>query len=283
MADLITGLNTDAYGNVRSWEEDRTEALKNRNKTTSPSATYGSTTQSVTHTTDDKASKALEMSDFLQLMVATFQNQTIDNTADISDMMNQMVQMSVVQTITNLNTLITNTMNQSYAASLLGKEVTITQQSGRTTTNITGTVTGTGNYNGEQVVYIGDKRYALSDITGVGRLPDNASAASTSTDKTADDLPDDDNLNAANTAKQADSADNTESVDNASNADNADSADNAGKIDNTDAEAAENGAESIAAENQAAAEQVSDAGEPDTGADDLRISDYDPATGTMLG
>ena len=38
----------------------------------------------------------LDFTDFLQLMVQQLQNQTIDNTADTSDMLNQMVQMSMV-------------------------------------------------------------------------------------------------------------------------------------------------------------------------------------------
>ncbi len=256
---------------------------------------YGANTQSVTHTTDSKASQALDMTDFLQLMVATFQNQSIDNTADISDMMNQMVQMSVVQTVTNLNTLITNTMNQSYAASLLGKEVTISQQSGRNVTNITGVVTGTGLYNGDQVVYIGDKRYALTDVIGVGKLPesDAASMANAKAAETLDDLDDyynynnipdnanaddiNNNINAAdsdiNAPEQADDNINTpEQADNNMN----------NNQDNMDA--AEKGAESEAAENQSS-EAISDAGEPDPG-DELnpyRVTDYDPATGAMVG
>ena len=250
---------------------------------------YGATTQSVTHTTDSKASQALDMTDFLQLMVATFHNQSIDNTADISDMMNQMVQMSVVQTVTNLNTLITNTMNQSYAASLLGKEVTIAQQSGRSVTNITGVVTGTGLYNGDQVVYIGDKRYALTDVIGVGKLPesDAASMANAKAAETLDDLDDyynynniPDNANADNINNNVDAADgnmNTpEQADNNINNNN-------NNID-IDADAAQKGAESETAENQAS-EAISDAGEPDPG-DELnlyRVTDYDPATGAMVG
>ena len=38
----------------------------------------------------------LSFTDMLQLMVAQFQNQTIDNTADTSDMMNQLTQMTSV-------------------------------------------------------------------------------------------------------------------------------------------------------------------------------------------
>ena len=254
---------------------------------------YGANTQSVTHTTDTKASKALDMTDFLQLMVATFQNQSIDNTADISDMMNQMVQMSVVQTVTNLNTLITNTMNQSYAASLLGKEVTISQQSGRNVTNITGVVTGTGLYNGDQVVYIGDKRYALTDVIGVGKLPesDAASMANAKAAETLDNLDDyynniPDNANADNINNNINAADSDRNAPEQAddNINTPEQADNNNNNINIDADAAEKGAESEAAENQAS-EAISDAGEPDPG-DNLnayRVTDYDPATGAMVG
>ena len=129
------------------------------------------------HSTSAKAGKDLQMEDFLQLMVATFQNQTIDNQADISDMMNQMVQMSVVQAITNISTLITDTTNMTYAASLVGKEVTIAQQNGRTVNQISGTVTGTGTLNGSPVIFIGDKSYWLSDVLAVGDLPSEKAQA----------------------------------------------------------------------------------------------------------
>ena len=123
------------------------------------------------HSTSKKAGKDLQMEDFLQLMVATFQNQTIDNQADISDMMNQMVQMSVVQAISNISDLITDTTNMTYAASLVGKEVIVAQQNGRSTQQITGTVTGTGTLNGSPVIFMGDKSYWLSDVLAVGKLP----------------------------------------------------------------------------------------------------------------
>ena len=129
------------------------------------------------HSTSAKAGKDLQMEDFLQLMVATFQNQTIDNQADISDMMNQMVQMSVVQAITNISSLITDTTNLSYAASLVGKEVIVAQQSGRTTNQISGTVTGTGMLDGSPVVFMGDKSYWLSDVMAVGSLPSEEAQA----------------------------------------------------------------------------------------------------------
>ena len=77
------------------------------------------------NSTNKDAGKSLDMDDFLLLMVAMFQNQDIDNAASTSDMMNQMVQMSVVQAVTNMNTMVEDSTVLTYAASLVGKEVTI--------------------------------------------------------------------------------------------------------------------------------------------------------------
>ena len=70
----------------------------------------------------------LNFTDYLQLMVQQLQNQTMDNTTDTSDMLNQLVQMSVVQMMTtvknSIDTLVdANTL--TYAASLVGKTVTV--------------------------------------------------------------------------------------------------------------------------------------------------------------
>lgn len=124
------------------------------------------------NSTNKKAGKELDMDDFLLLMVAMFQNQDIDNAASTSDMMNQMVQMSVVQAVTNMNTMVEDSTVLTYAASLVGKEVTIGQYVGKELKEIVGTVTGTGTLKGQQVIFIGDDSYYLSDIMAVGRLPD---------------------------------------------------------------------------------------------------------------
>jgi len=129
------------------------------------------------HSTSTKAGKDLQMEDFLQLMVATFQNQTIDNQADISDMMNQMVQMSVVQAISNISQLITDTTSLTYAASLVGKDVIIAEKVGSDTIQIPGKVTGTGTLNGTPVIFVGDKSYWLSDVLAVGELPSKEAQA----------------------------------------------------------------------------------------------------------
>ena len=116
------------------------------------------------NSTNKDAGKSLDMDDF--------QNQDIDNAASTSDMMNQMVQMSVVQAVTNMNTMVEDSTVLTYAASLVGKEVTIGQYVGKELKEIVGTVTGTGTLKGQQVIFIGDDSYYLSDIMAVGRLPD---------------------------------------------------------------------------------------------------------------
>ena len=126
------------------------------------------------NSTNKKAGSEMGMDDFLMLMVAQFQNQSIDNTADTTEMMNQMVQMSVIQAVTNLKELIGESTTMTYAASLVGKEVTIGIRSGKEVEELLGTVTGTGTLNGEQVIFLNNQEtpYAITDIMAVGRLPE---------------------------------------------------------------------------------------------------------------
>ena len=146
---------------------------------------FGTQTASVnaSHSTAKNAGSDLDMDGFLQLMVASFQNQTIDDTADTGEMLNQMVQMSVIQAVSNLSTIVSDSANLSYAASLVGKEVTIGERDGSDIKEILGTVTGTGTLDGKQVVFLddGETPYKLTDIMAVGRLPEikTASAADT--------------------------------------------------------------------------------------------------------
>ena len=139
------------------------------------------TTPVAANSTNKKAGSDLVMDDFLKLMVAQFQNQSIDNTADTTEMMNQMVQMSVIQAITNLSTLVSDSANLSYAASLVGKEVTIGQRTGSEIEELLGTVTGTGTLNGKQVIFLNNDEtpYNLTDIMAVGRLPEIKAAEMT--------------------------------------------------------------------------------------------------------
>lgn len=115
-----------------------------------------------------KDNSSLDMTDFLTLMVTQMTNQSIDSTADTSDMLNQMVQMQMITAITNL----TDASIMTYAASLVGKQVTVGQyDSDGNLQEIVGEVTGTGSMGGEQVVFVGDKYYYMNEIMAVGRLP----------------------------------------------------------------------------------------------------------------
>ncbi len=129
----------------------------------------------------------LDTSAFLQLMVAQFQNQDPQNAADSSDMLNQLMQMTVIQAVNN----ITDASTMMYSASLVGKDVTIGQYDAKgKLEEIVGQVTATGTYGGKPVVFIGDKSYYLSDIMAVGRLPE---AAKTDETKPTDTNPTDTN------------------------------------------------------------------------------------------
>lgn len=110
----------------------------------------------------------LDMQDFLTLMVTELQHQSIDATADTSEMLNQMVMMQMVSALTNM----TDVSIMTYAASLVGKTVTVGQYDNEgQLQEIVGEVTGTGTMGGQQVVFVGDKYYYMSEIMAVGTLP----------------------------------------------------------------------------------------------------------------
>ena len=122
----------------------------------------------------------LSFTDMLGLMVAQFQNQTMDNQASTTDMMNQLVQMSSMQAMTDMvshikELTLANVM--SYSASLVGKTVTVGVYNEQTkkTDEIVGTVQGSGTYDGQQVIYLDNgKGYFLNEIMAVGTLPPKA-------------------------------------------------------------------------------------------------------------
>ena len=125
---------------------------------------------------------SIDMSDFLSMMIAQFQNQDPENAASTTDMLNQMVQMSMIQAIAN----VTDAATMLYTSSLVGKEVTVGQyDSNGKLQEIVGTVTGTGTYNGNPVVFVDGVSYNTSSIMAVGRLPSGDSTADTSTQDAA--------------------------------------------------------------------------------------------------
>ena len=110
----------------------------------------------------------LDMTDFLKLMIVQLQSQTLDDSMDTSEMMNQMVQMQMVTAITNM----TETNIMTYAGALVGKEVTIGIVNGNKLEERLITVIGTGTYDGQQVIFGSDgETYGLNQIMAVGKLP----------------------------------------------------------------------------------------------------------------
>lgn len=125
----------------------------------------------------------LDFTEYLQLMVQQLQNQTIDNTTDTSDMLNQLVQMSVVQMMTTVQESLESLVDAStlnYAASLVGKEVTVGRYDDEgNLEEVVGQVTGTGTYQGTPVIFVNGEMYALNSIMAVGRLPEIAETPET--------------------------------------------------------------------------------------------------------
>lgn len=149
--------------------------LASRYATSAVTSTYSSDSTRRTSSQEETPSNELSFTDMLELMVVQFQNQSIDNQADTADMMNQLVQMSVVQAMTAMTTQLeqmSSLTNLTYSASLVGKEVTVgTYSETGELQEIVGTVTASGTYNGEPVIFLGNTSYFLSDIMAVGRLP----------------------------------------------------------------------------------------------------------------
>ena len=175
--------------------------------TEATSATYSKYTES--RREEETASNELSFTDMLELMVVQFQNQTIDNQTDTSEMMNQLVQMSVVQAMTamtdqmeQLATL--NTM--TYSASLVGKEVTVGAYDEQgVLQEIVGTVTASGTYNGEPVIFVDGVSYLLSSVMAVGRLPEASAPPSDSSEDAAQDDTVTDNIPNVDTDNTTDS------------------------------------------------------------------------------
>lgn len=133
---------------------------------TNIASAIGSTQTLKTTTTGDST---LDIDDFYQLLAAQLQNQDLTNPTDQTDFINQMTQMAVIQAIDTFSDISTT----SYAASLVGKDVTIAAtKSDGSLNEIYGTVTGTGLYSGEQVIFVNDTSYKLSQIMAIGKLPE---------------------------------------------------------------------------------------------------------------
>ena len=110
----------------------------------------------------------LDMTDFISLMIVQMTNKGIDDSMDTSEMLNQMVQMQMITSMVNM----TDAVTMNYAASLVGKEVTVGKlgDDGKLQ-EVVGVVTGTGTMDGQQVIFVNDEYYYLNEIMAVGKLP----------------------------------------------------------------------------------------------------------------
>ena len=123
----------------------------------------------VKNSTSRKGNTELNMNDFLQLMIVQLTNQTIDDTMDTGEMMNQFLQMQMITALSNMNDI----SIQTYANSLVGKKVTIGVLHDNVLEERELFVYGTGTFNGQQVIFCEDgNMYYLSQIMAVGALPD---------------------------------------------------------------------------------------------------------------
>ena len=110
------------------------------------------------------------MEDFLQLFAAQLKYQDMSSPMDNAQMMQQLTQVSSVtamDTMTNQMDSIVKMTSLNYAASLIGKEITVSQDS-IMEAPVQGTVTGSGVYNNEPCVYINGSAYGITKIMTVG-------------------------------------------------------------------------------------------------------------------
>ena len=125
----------------------------------------------------------LDLEDYFTLLAAQLSNQDMTNPMDNSEMMAQLTQMAMVQSMSAMTESIENTSTintQVYAASLVGQEVTVAV----TEENAFGVETPVGvtygkvesvNFTGESPMFRleGDEKdYPLSYLLGMGKIPD---------------------------------------------------------------------------------------------------------------
>lgn len=176
----------------------------------------------------------LSFTDMLGLMVTQFQNQTMDNQASTTDMMNQLVQMTTMQAMTDMTTQIkelTLANVMSYAASLVGQTVTIGvwNEETKQLEDFEGVVEGTGTYNGQQVIFVNGKSYYLSDIMAVGKLPPKVEETpGEDEDNNTDGTDTDNNTDGTNNNTDGTNTDNNTDGTNTDNNTNTEGGDNSG-------------------------------------------------------
>ncbi len=136
--------------------------------------------QSYTVESNDK--NTLSMTDFFKLLATQLQNQDTTNPMETSEMMAQLTQMGMMQAMSSMTTAIDTSSAvsaQTYAAGLIGQEITVAVTEERNGIDVpVGVKYAKVEYvsfvNGNPVLKLeGDtKEYPLSNVLGVGRIPD---------------------------------------------------------------------------------------------------------------
>lgn len=109
----------------------------------------------------------MSIEDFYKILAAQLKYQDADNPMDTSEMMAQMVQTQMIETINQMNQISTIT----YASSMVGKEVTVAliDETGRSTGETkTGIVTGATLYDFPPRLVVDGERYMISQVTILG-------------------------------------------------------------------------------------------------------------------
>ena len=121
---------------------------------------------------DGSSNSTLSFEDMLLLMVTQLQNQTIDNQADPNDMMNQLIQMTVMQALTEVSTQVdqlTEANILNYSASLVGKGSQIIQDIDMVGTDMEMGQGMCGSSSGSVPTNVGQPLIRVSPITVGGR------------------------------------------------------------------------------------------------------------------
>lgn len=137
-------------------------------------------TGAYTPETNDK--NTLTMTGYFQLMAAQLQNQDMMNPTDNSELMAQMTQMAMVQSMSSMTEALktsTAVTTQTYAASLVGQEVTmaITEENSygqETPVDVKYAKVEYVNFtSGDPTIKLegDDKIYSLTHLVGMGRVP----------------------------------------------------------------------------------------------------------------
>lgn len=138
-------------------------------------------TQHYSASSNEKNTMTIES--YFKLLAAQLQNQDMTNPMSNSEMMEQMTQMAMVQSLSSMTEAVNTSMSlttQTYAAGLVGQEITVAV----TEDNSYGQPVATGVKYGvvESVNFVGgsptfrvvgdDKDYSLSYLVGMGRVDD---------------------------------------------------------------------------------------------------------------